>query len=303
MGLEVSLKKARNKIKEARFKVGTDSADVKAAELNYQTAEKQFEREEELYEDDLVSLTDLENKRMKMQATQAKLQASINKYQISQNGYLNAILELTSLEAEYNDKISKAISDKNSTLSYINEAENKLTKMQIDITNLELRQSNYVIRAPQTGYVVKSEKSGIGEIIKESDPLLSIMPYDPKLATEIYIRATDLPLLSKGDKVRIRFDGWPALVFSGWPNASLGTFGGEIQVIDYVNNYDNLYRVLVTPDPGEEPWPEQIRIGSGAYGWAMLEDVPVWYEIWRQLNGFPPNLSVESFDQSTKDKK
>jgi hypothetical protein len=150
---------------------------------------------------------------------------------------------------------------------------------------------------------VKAEKSGIGEILKDGDALMTVMPYNPKLATEIYVSATDLPLLNKGDKVRIRFDGWPALVFSGWPNASLGTFGGEIQVIDYVNNYENLYRVLVTPDPNEEPWPEQIRMGSGVYGWAMLEDVPVWYEIWRQLNGFPPNLSVEEIGKMSNKKK
>ncbi|MBI1182676.1 HlyD family efflux transporter periplasmic adaptor subunit [bacterium] len=299
-GLETSIEKARNKISEVQYKLMSDSAEVRAANLNFNTAKKQFEREEQLYEEGLVSLTNLEDKRMKMQESQAKLQAVSNKLQISQNNYLNAILDLTSIEAEYNDKISKSIAEKNSTLSYINDSENKLTKMQIDISNLEIRQQKYVVRAPQSGYVVKSEKNGIGEIIKEGDPLLTIMPDNPQLATELYVSATDLPLLNKGDKVRIRFDGWPALVFSGWPNASLGTFGGKIQVIDYVNNYDNLYRVLVTPDEDGEPWPDKIRMGSGAYGWAMLNDVPVWYEIWRQLNGFPPNIDVSKMTDSKK---
>ncbi|MGB0428908.1 MAG: HlyD family secretion protein [Bacteroidia bacterium] len=300
VGLEASLGKARNKINEAQYKLQSDSADLAAARINIKTANDQFEREKELYDEGLVSLTDLENKRLKLQETKAKLQSAINKVQMSQNGYLNAVLNLTSLEAEYTDKISKSISNKQSTLSYINENENKITKTQIEISNLEVRQSNYVVRAPQTGYVVKSDKSGIGEILKDGDPLMTVMPYNPKLATELYVTATDLPILSKGDKVRIQFDGWPALVFSGWPNASLGTFGGEIQVIDFVNNYDNLYRVLVTPDPETEPWPEQIRMGSGAYGWAMLQDVPVWYEIWRQLNGFPPNIDVETLGKKSK---
>ena len=30
-------------------------------------------------------------------------------------------------------------------------------------------------------------------------------------------------------------------------------------------------------------------MGSGVYGWALLDDVPVWYELWRQINGFPPD--------------
>jgi len=32
-----------------------------------------------------------------------------------------------------------------------------------------------------------------------------------------------------------------------------------------------------------------LRIGSGANGFALLNDVPLWYEVWRQLNAFPPN--------------
>ncbi|MBI3141218.1 MAG: HlyD family efflux transporter periplasmic adaptor subunit [Bacteroidetes bacterium] len=299
-GLRASLSKAKNKIADARYKIATDSADLKAYELNFETAKAQFDREEKLQIEGLVSLTSLEDKRMKMQEAQAKLQTALNKLQMSSNLYLNAILELSSLEAEYNDKISKAIADKNQTLSYINDLENKLTKMQIDIANLEIRQQNYVVRAPQEGYVVRADKSGVGEILKEGDALLTIMPANPQLATELFVTATDLPLLSKGNKVRIRFDGWPALVFSGWPNASLGTFGGEIQVIDYVNNHENLYRILVTPDPNDEPWPEQIRIGSGVYGWTMLDNVPIWYEIWRQLNGFPPNIDITRTSPKSK---
>jgi hypothetical protein len=30
-------------------------------------------------------------------------------------------------------------------------------------------------------------------------------------------------------------------------------------------------------------------VGSGASGIALLNDVPIWYELWRQLNGFPPD--------------
>jgi hypothetical protein len=34
----------------------------------------------------------------------------------------------------------------------------------------------------------------------------------------------------------------------------------------------------------------QLRQGSGVLGWTMLDDVPIWFELWRQLNGFPPSL-------------
>ena len=100
----------------------------------------------------------------------------------------------------------------------------------------------------------------------------------------------DLPFISTGRKVRIEFDGWPSLQFSGWPNASVGTFGGIVSVIDRVDSKPGSFRILVAPDPDTEAWPEQIRMGSGIKGWVMLNDVPIWFELWRQLNGFPPSI-------------
>lgn len=302
-GLEASINKTRNKIKQAKFKISIDSANLVAVETQLNTAKEQYNREQLLYDEGLKSLSDLENKNLKYRESVAKLQEAQNKLRNTQNMYLNSIIELSSVEAEYNDKISKAMSEKSSTLAYINDAENKLTKQQIDVTNLELRQSYYAIRAPQDGFIVKAIKSGIGEIIKESEPLLTIMPSDPKLAVELYISAADIPLITIGRKVRVRFDGWPALVFSGWPNASLGTFGGEVAVVDYVNSYNNKYRVLVKPDPNDDPWPDPLRIGSGIFGWAMLDDVPIWYEIWRQLNAFPPRFDLENKPANSQETK
>jgi membrane fusion protein, adhesin transport system len=105
----------------------------------------------------------------------------------------------------------------------------------------------------------------------------------------------DVPLIEPGREVRIQFEGWPSWVFSGWPSATVGTFGGIVKVIDRIDNGKGEYRLLITPKiaKGEQIWPKQLRMGSGAVGWVMLEDVPVWYEIWRQLNAFPPTLKKE----------
>ena len=102
----------------------------------------------------------------------------------------------------------------------------------------------------------------------------------------------DVPLLRPGRKVRLTFDGWPALQFAGWPSVAVGTFGGIIAVIDQINAPDGSYRVLVRPDATDEKWPASpsLRVGSGVVGWAMLDEVPIWYELWRTLNGFPPTV-------------
>jgi hypothetical protein len=85
------------------------------------------------------------------------------------------------------------------------------------------------------------------------------------------------------------FDGFPAIVFSGWPNNSYGTFGGKIVAYESSISPNGLFRILVIEDPNERKWPEQLKMGSGAQGIALLKDVPIWYELWRNINGFPPD--------------
>jgi hypothetical protein len=112
----------------------------------------------------------------------------------------------------------------------------------------------------------------------------------------------DLPLIKKGNQFRILFDGWPTIVFSGWPGASYGTFGGVVAVIDSDISENGKYRVLVSPDPNEHPWPKQIQLGGGARGIGLLKNVRVAYEIWRNLSGFPPDFYYSTKNQKKNEK-
>ncbi|AMM50248.1 biotin attachment protein [Rufibacter sp. DG15C] len=287
-GLRFSLQKARNKVLQANLKVQSDSADVVAMRAEFEVAQAQYARQEKLYQQGLKSLTELESRRLKFQEVQAKWQSVQNKVSISRNEKQNARLELSSLQAEYQDKIAKARSELNATLAYVNDSRGEISKMENEYANTQIRSSFYQITAPQDGYVVRALKAGIGETLKEGEPVCSIMPANPQLAVQLYVRPMDVPLLEVGRQVRLQFEGWPALVFSGWPNMGFGTFGGVVAVIDNIDSQGK-YRILVVPDPKEGPWPAPVRVGSGAYGWVMLQDVPIWYELWRQLNAFPPD--------------
>jgi multidrug resistance efflux pump len=299
--LSVSLDKARNKVRQSQLKVRSDSAELVAVRADYSIAQAQLDRQQKLYEQGLKSLTELEQRRLKFQEVTAKLQSVENKLGGSRQELINSRLELGSLAAEYQDKLAKSESDRRSTLSYQFDTEGQIAKMRNEYANLSIRSGFYRITAPQDGYVVRALKAGIGEMIKEGEPIVTVMPSKPLLAAELYVEPMDIPLLSIGRKVRLQFDGWPALVFSGWPGTSFGTFGGVVSVIDNLDSKGR-YRILVTPDPEDEPWPKPIRVGSGVYGWALLDDVPIWYELWRQLNGFPPNFVGYGDDEGGKDK-
>ncbi|MFN5182170.1 MAG: HlyD family secretion protein [Bacteroidota bacterium] len=299
---ELKLSQAKNYLKQAKLKVNSDSIELVAAKVNFTVATEQFSRLEKLYKDGLKSLTDLEGRKLKLQETQAKLIACENKLLQSKNEYINAEIELTSIDNQFMEKLSKAESDKFSALSGMYDAEQAVIKIQNQYSNYSFRRGLYFLTAPQDGYITKALKTGLGEIIKEGEELVSIMPANYELAVEMYVVPVDLPLIHKGQKVRFRFDGWPGIVFSGWPQVSYGTFGGEVVAIDNFISENGKFRILVAPDPTTHPWPKGLRIGGGALCMALLKDVPIWYETWRNINGFPPDYYEEQSNKGNKEK-
>ena len=283
------LEQTKNKLLQAEFKVKSDSIELEAAITNINIAQRQYDRNLQLQSEGLKAMTDVEEKRLKLQETQAKLISQENKLLASRNEILNAQVEISRVMAEYVDKISKAKGDMFTAQSNQFDSEAQVTKLENEFTNYQMRNELYYIRAPQNGYINKAIQAGLGETFKEGDRLVGIMPADIDMAVETFVEPLDLPLLHLGEKVRIQFDGWPAIVFSGWPNISYGTYGGEVVAIETFISDNGKYRVLLAPDRDDHPWPTGIRVGSGANTIALLEDVPIWYELWRQLNGFPPN--------------
>jgi hypothetical protein len=209
-------------------------------------------------------------------------------------------VEYQSIEAKYRDEIAKAESEKFTALSSLYDTEVDVIKLQNQAANYSIRNGMYNVLAPQYGYVTKVLSSGIGETIKQGESIATIMPEIYDLAVEMFVRPIDLPLLKKGQKVRVQFDGWPAIVFSGWPKTSFGTFGGEIFAIDNFAGEDGSFRVLVAPDMGQKTWPKALRVGGGARSMILLNEVLVGYELWRKINGFPPEYYKQKKEMKTE---
>ncbi|MEQ8583730.1 MAG: HlyD family efflux transporter periplasmic adaptor subunit [Marinoscillum sp.] len=286
----IKLRQARNYFSQSILKLEVDSIAFESEKIQFANAENTFDRNQNRYQAGNITLTKFQEIESKFQASKAKLISAENKWLQSKTELINYQISIAGTEAEYLDKISKAQSTVSETLADIYATEGEIAKIRNEYTNMEIRNQQYQIIAPQTGYIVRALKAGIGETIKEGEAVASIIPESDDLAAEMHVRAMDLPFISTGRKVRVQFDGWPALQFSGWPNASVGTFGGIVSVIDRVDSKLGSFRILVAPDPDTDPWPEQIRMGSGIKGWVMLDDVPIWFELWRQLNGFPPSI-------------
>ena len=286
---KLKLEQAENKIKQSQFKIKSDSIDLVAVKTQLKIAQTQYNRTIQLQSEGLKPMTDVEEKRLKLQEVEAKIITQENKLLTSKNDYINSKVEISRISAEYSEKLSKAESDQYTALSNQYDTEAQVNKLENQYANYSIRNGMYYIRAMQNGYINRALQAGIGETIKEGTPIATIMPSEYDIAVETYVNPLDLPLISKGAKVRVWFDGWPTIVFSGWPDMSYGTFGGQIVAVENFISENGKFRILIAPDPEEAKWPEQLSIGSGAQTIALLNTVPVWFEIWRTLNGFPPD--------------
>jgi adhesin transport system membrane fusion protein len=278
------------KVQQTRNKVLQYQAEVRQATLEDSVARDQLRRRERLFRDTLglVSVNDLQTFQVRVQSAAAKLVEKQQMLLITQT-------DLQSIPAEYGEKIAKARSDRAATLAEVSEGRSEVAKLRDKVGSLTIRNSFYVIEAPQDGFVVRATRAGQGEIVKAGEPIVTVQPARPRKAVALYVKPMDVALLKPGRHVRVFFDGWPALQISGWPQVAVGTFGAQVAVIDQFPSSDGRFRVLLVPDTThDEPWPAQLRLGTGVEGWAMLDNVTVGWEIWRTLNGFP--LSIKPGD-------
>ena len=287
---QYKIQQSKIKYKQARLKIMSDSIEFEAAQVNFNVAKDQLVRFEKLVKEGLKSQTEVETRRVAMQRAQASVISAQQKLLQSRNDLIDASIEVDATESKFRDEIAKAESDKMSSMSDMYNAEIEVTKLQSQVSGYNVRRGNYTITAPQEGYVTRILSSGIGETIKEGQEIATIMPSVYDLAVAMYIRPMDYPLLQKGQKVRMQFDGWPAIVFSGWPNNSYGTFGGTVFAIDNFTSENGMFRILIAPDKKDHPWPKALRVGGGVNAMILLNNVPIGYEIWRNINGFPPDF-------------
>jgi multidrug efflux pump subunit AcrA (membrane-fusion protein) len=285
--LNMKLMQLDNKYKQVQVKIQSDSMDLIAATNEWRIAAAQFNRQQTLYDSGLVSLTQLEQRNQALQSATAKKMSAENLFIASKQELAITKAEFDAIRQEYTEKRSKAEAERFSALSSIAQGEAELTKLQNQFDNYSIRNDMYYVLAPQSGQIINAQKSGIGETVSEGDLLVSIVPQEVDYAVEMYVRPVDLPLVSAGQKVRFLFDGFPAIVFSGWPNASYGTYQGLITAVENDRSENGMFRVLVKEDATFRKWPEELKVGTGASGIALLKTVAVWYELWRMINGFP----------------
>jgi adhesin transport system membrane fusion protein len=263
---------------------------VAAERIAAQTARIHFERTEILAKGGLVSQRDLEL------AVQARDTSAANL------GVATAVLAQT--EREFDAAGARIRADRNQAQGDLASAERELGAAEV-LVSQTMQQA---VTAPRDG-IVLAVTATEGTFLRPGSLIAILIPEAENRFAEIWLQGNDVPLVTprrigrdgeviSGSPVRMRFEGWPAIQFVGWPSVAVGTFGGEVVFVDATDDGTGRFRVVVAQKPdvvtrgGEttvQNWPgnQWLRQGVRADGWVPLR-LPLWKEVWRQLNAFPP---------------
>ena len=279
-GLRVDV--ARDRLRAAERAVDAARASERAAELN-------LDRQQALYSEGLASQRQFEVAEAQAETRRAGLDRALATLRAAKR-------DIERLDADREHDSADAVAKVEEARDSLRKAESELAKADADLQKIDVRmarQQQMSITAPRDGRILRLIKQPGAEMIKAGEPLATFVPdINGSKAVELWVDGNNGPLITAGRKVRLQFEGWPAVQFVGWPSAAVGTFGGVVEFVDALADNQGRFRVVVLPDEEDDPWPENrfLRQGVRANGWVLLDQVSLGFELWRQFNGFPPSV-------------
>ncbi len=255
--------------------------------------------------DPIVSISDVDPEILSR--LQYETRAVESRIQAAKLSILNAKSNLDRQESLLKQGISSTLQVERARIE-VARFESELASAQAEFQRTQVRvsrQKSQFITSPRSGTILRRRLGEGSQLVKAGEEVAVIVPDTQSRSVELWVSGNDVPLIEVGRKVRVQFEGWPAIQFSGWPSVAVGTFGGVVSVVDASDDGKGRFRILVTPDPQEPSWPSAryLRQGARASGWVILNQVKLGYELWRQFNGFPPTVPENSEQQKSSAKK
>lgn len=286
-----ALAAAESRLEMGRQRQQAAAQAVDAARAARLTSSLNLSRQQSLQEKGLASRRTLELAQLEM----AQRSADADRAQAT---LAAAKSEVDALGADLQKLTADTIASIEKTRADLNKAIEDQNYVRADLLKVETRlarQQTQTITAPRDGTVLRLLANPNAEMVKSGQALAILVPDTAQRAVELWMDGNDLPLIVTDSHVRLQFEGYPAIQFGGWPEFSVGSFGGRVALIDATDDGKGHFRILVVPDPDDIPWPDNrfLRQGVRVNGWVLLGRVTLGYELWRIFNGFPPLVLPE----------
>ena len=288
---EMAVLAAEARIRMAEERLNAANHNVEAASAAYETSQLNYERQRALEHKGLASRRTFELS--ELDYTQKRTDR-----ERSQAAYKAAASEVEAIRADRQKILADSGASVEKSRSELAKSREELQYAQAERLKLETRlarQGSQHIVAPRDGTIFRLVANPGAEVVKPGDAVAILIPSTRQRAVELWVDGNDASLIDTGRKVRLQFEGYPAIQFSGWPETAVGTFGGVVSLLDSTDNGKGDFRILILPDDDDEPWPDErfIRQGVRVNGWVLLNKVRLGYELWRIFNGFPPLIQPE----------
>jgi len=291
-----------NKIRQAQDRVEGAERAVDSAQAKQIAAKKNIDRVRVLFPSGVVSKRQVEVAEAEYTASEADLSKSQAALSESRNALRTSEAERARTNNVGRALINDARATRQSARAEIASAQAALQPVEVKLN----RQATQTITAPADGTIFRLVAQPGSSVLKAGEEIASFVPDNSMPIVELWVAGRDMPLISPGRKVRLQFEGWPAIQFTGWPSVAVGTFGGKVRLVDPTDNGSGKFRILVEPDPDDAtPWPDlrYLRQGVRVHGWVLLNRVSLGFELWRLFNGFAPVVDQEKFGKATEKKK
>jgi len=292
---------ARSRIQVAADRIRQAEQSITAAEERVRFARFNLDLRQKAFDKGLTALRDVESARQEMNTAEAMLRQSEAAASASRNEKRAAEDDLKRIEADTQASVESERANLNAARAEVSNIKAEIQRTEVKVA----RQGTQRVTAPRDGVILRLLAQPGSEMLKAGTPLALFVPDTYKPTVEIWLNGMDMPLVKKGDPVRLQFNGWPAVQFVGWPSVAVGTFGGRVQLVDATETKQGAFRILVVPDEADDPWPSAsyLRQGVQARGWVLLKNVPLWWELWRRFNGFPPVIAADEPGAATSKSK
>lgn len=298
----ISVQSARiNALEAADSRIGMATERVAAAERGLDVANatlvaarQNLDRQTQLHARGLTATRSVEVAQADLDRAVAEVARAQNSLNAARNDESAIESDRLRVEGEYKAQLDDANATRASATAALRPIETRLA-----------RQTTQDVRAPRDGVILRLLSQPGSEFLKAGQPLVVLVPETDQNVVELWVNGNDMPLLHADDPVRLQFEGWPAIQFVGWPSVAVGTFGGRVLLLDATDDGTGKFRLLVAPDAADAAWPpkQYLRQGVRTNGWVLLKQVPLWFEVWRQFNGFPPTSPKGPIQAEPKEKK
>jgi multidrug resistance efflux pump len=296
MAREEAISSAQFSYQVAKDNLAALEEDLRGYEAKLQQKEADFNRQRNLLEGGAASEDAFQQAERDYREAEANLKSAQKRVEQAKSQVNAKQADIGKVRNDEQAKLDKLEAEQQEAVSKQQLAEKEL----LEAKSRAQRQDTQEVVAKRTGTILRIHAANSADLITQGTALIELIPQTDELAVELWVRGVDAPLVSPGRKARLQFEGWPAVQFAGWPSVAVGTFGGVVRFIDAHGNQDGMFRVLIEPDPEAEPWPSELYVRQGirANGFMLLNEVSLAYEVWRNLNAFPPTVQAPNSNSS-----